>query len=245
MDLSVPAHVRADELLTRLRALANPANVAGMARYGINTAGTLGVSVTRLREVAKDLRTLRKSSPEYVHEVAAALWASGIHEAYILAGILDVPSLVTREQAESWVSDFDSWDVCDQVSGLFAQTSFAFDLVEDWTRREEEFVKRSGFVVMCHIAVHEKSVPDERIVGFLVHIERHATDSRPYVKRGVNWALRQIGKRSVRCHMAAVSSAESLLRDYPQDPNARWVAKHALRELNSPQVRQRLHLFVD
>lgn len=236
MDPSVPPETRAEELATRLRALANPANVAGMSRYGINPTGTLGVTMPRLREIARDFRIVRRAHPEHVHEVALALWESGLHEARILAGILDVPTLVTREQAERWVADIDSWDVCDQVTGLFAQTPFARDLAVAWADRRAEFVKRAGFVVMCHLAVHDKGSPDEALIAFLPVIEREAGDERPYVKKGVNWALRQIGKRSPACHAAAVTAAERILDEQADSPSARWVARDALRELRTPAV---------
>ncbi len=240
LDPSIPAETRADELLTRLRALANPTNVAGMAKFGINPAGTLGVSVARLREIDKDFKTLRRSQPDYVHDVAAALWSSGIHEARILAGIMDVPALVTREQAERWVADFDSWDVCDEVCSLFGKTVFAAELPAAWTARRAEFVKRAGFVIVCARAVHDKRAPDAEIIAYLPLVSREATDSRPYVKRGVNWALRQVGKRSALCREAAVDTAESILAAHPDSPTARWIARDALRELRSPAVERRL-----
>ncbi|WP_036923523.1 DNA alkylation repair protein [Propionicicella superfundia] len=239
MDPTVAPQTRAEELLTRLRALANPANVAGMARYGINTSGTLGVAMPRLREIARDFRTLRRSNPVHVHEVAEALWASGVHEARLLAGIMDVPTLVTREQAERWVVDFDSWDVCDQVTGLFAQTPFAADLATSWAGRRADFVKRAGFVVVCHLAVHDKQASDEAMISFLPLVEREASDARPYVKKGVNWALRQIGKRSPGCHAAAVATAERILDEQAGSPSARWIARDALRELRAAAVVER------
>lgn len=232
----------ADELLGRLRAEANPDGVAGMARYGISTAGTLGVSVRRLREVVRELRPVRRSDPALVHEVAALLWASGVHEARLLAGFLDVPALVTPEQADEWVADLDSWDVCDQLQGLFAATPFADDKAREWAGREETFVKRAGLVLMCTLAVHDKKAPDERITAFLPLVEREAADERPYVSKAVNWALRQIGKRSATCHAAAVAAAERILVVHAGSPAARRAARGALRELRSDAVRTRLGL---
>lgn len=242
MDPSVPPEDRAAELLTRLNALANPNNVAGMARYGINTERTLGVSVARLREIAKSLQPLRKSHPEVIHAVAEQLWRSGVHEARILAGIVDVPKLVSAEQAERWVVEFDSWDVCDQVTGLFAQTPFAYDLAAQWTMRTEEFVKRAGFVVVCHLAVHDKAAADADIIALLDLVERESTDERAYVKKGVNWALRQVGKRSPACHAEAVAAAERILAEHPASAASRWIARDALRELRSASVLNRLGL---
>ena len=230
----------AEEILAELRAQANADNVAGMARYGIAAEGTLGVSIPVLREIAKRVRPLRRTDPARLHDLAAALWASGIHEARILAGFVDVPALVTRGQMESWVLDFDSWDVCDQVTDLFAQTPAARDLAFEWATRDETFVKRAGFVIMCALAHKSSKLPDEELLAFLPLIEREATDDRNFVKKAVNWALRQIGKRSARLNAAAVASAERILAHDPDSPAARWVARDALRELNSDAVRTRL-----
>ena len=227
---------RAEELLGRLRALANPDNVAGMARFGISATGTLGVSMTVLRGVARELRPLRRTQPELVHEVAARLWASGVHEARILAGLVDVPALVTPEQADAWAADFDSWDVCDQVCGLFAATPFAWAKVEQWTAADPEFVKRAGFVLVCSLAVHDKAAPDQRLIDLLPLVVRESTDPRNFVKKAVNWALRQVGKRSSACHEAAVATGEEILGRHPDSASARWIARDALRELRSDAV---------
>ena len=231
----------ADEILTRLRALANAENVAGMARFGISSVGTLGVSVTTLRGIAGELRPVRRGQPEMVHDVAARLWASGVHEARILAGLLDVPALVTREQADAWVADLDSWDTCDQLQHLMAVTPFAYEAAVAWVGRDEEFVRRAGLVLVCTLAVHDKRAPDERIVALLPLVEQAAPDERPYVSKAVSWALRQVGKRSAACHGAAVATAERILAASPTRA-ARWAANDALRELRSDAVRARLGL---
>ena len=230
----------AEHLLIGLTQRANPDNVAGMARYGISPEGTLGVQIPVLRGVVRELRAVRRSRPDYVHEVAAVLWASGVHEARMLAGFLDVPELATQAQADVWVAGFDSWDVCDQVTGLFASTPFAPALVARWTASSEVFTKRAGFVLICALAVHDKESPDEAMIAYLPLIEAAAVDDRTYVKKAVNWALRQIGKRSLTCHAAAVEAAERILRDHPDSRCARWIARDALRELRSDAVRQRL-----
>lgn len=232
--------VLAAELIDRLRAQANPENTAGMARYGISSEGTLGVAMPVLRGIARELRPLRRSRPEYLHRLAAELWASGVHEARILAGLVDVPALVTPEQADAWVADLDSWDVCDQLQGLFVPTGFAYAKAEEWAGAEEIFVKRAGFVLMCALAVHDKRADDARIIGFLALVEREATDEHNYVKKAVNWALRQIGKRSLACHTAAVASAERILAAHPESKPARWIARDALRELRSEPVLRRV-----
>ena len=227
-----------EELLARLRAHAAPDSVAGMVRYGISPAGTLGVTMPLVRGIAKELKPVAKAEPDAVHALAAGLWGSGVHEARILAGLIDPPALVTPEQADAWVAQIDSWDVCDQVSALWAATSFGVEKAHEWTRAEEEFVKRSGFVVMCALTVHDKKAPDEVFLGFLADVEREASDERNFVKKAVNWALRQIGKRNANLHAAAVDVA-SRMRD-SESRAARWIASDALRELASPAVLERI-----
>ncbi|MEE9965053.1 MAG: DNA alkylation repair protein [Propionicimonas sp.] len=242
MTSNQPIPVSAEDLLARLQGLANPENVAGMARFGISAAGTLGVSVTTLRGIVKELRPWRRADPLAVHELAGRLWVSGVHEARILAGLIDIPALVTESQADAWVADLDSWDVCDQLSGLFGATDFAYAKAVQWSAAEEVFVKRSGFVLMCSLAVHDKTAPDTELIAFLPVIEQAADDDRNFVKKAVNWALRQIGKRSPQCHAAAVATAEQILASQSDSSAARWVARDALRELRSDAVQTRLGL---
>jgi len=238
----------ADELLGRLRALASPEDAAGMARFGISPVGTLGVSMGLLRGIAGELRPFRRRDPELVHDVAGRLWASGVHEARILAGLVDVPALVTREQADAWVADLDSWDTCDQLQHLIAATPFAYAAIGDWIARDETFVRRAGLVLLCTVAVHDKHAPDERLMAFLPAVEGVAHDERTYVSKAVSWALRQVGKRSAACHATAVAAAERILASTPGRPAdaggraARWAANDALRELRSDAVRARLGL---
>jgi 3-methyladenine DNA glycosylase AlkD len=224
--------------MARLRAAGDPANAAGMARYGIATGDALGVSMPALRTMAKEMRPDLKADPLAAHALALALWDSGVHEARILAGIVDPPSLVTAEQADAWVAQIDSWDVCDQLSALWEATPFAVSKAYEWSARDEEFVKRSGFVVMCALAVHDKKAPNELFLGFLEVVEREADDERNFVKKAVNWALRQIGKRNGDLHDAAVEVALRL-RDSGSRA-ARWVASDALRELTDPHVVARI-----
>jgi 3-methyladenine DNA glycosylase AlkD len=228
----------AGESIARLREHADPANVAGMARYGISSAGTLGVTMPVLRGMARELKPSSKADPQAVHGLAAALWASGVHEARILAGLIEVPALVTPEQADSWVAEIDSWDVCDGLSGLWASTSFAVEKAREWAGREEEFVKRSGFAVMVALTVHAKTMPDEVFLSFLGLVEREACDERNFVKKAVNWALRQIGKRNANLNAAAVVVASRLRESGSRA--ARWVASDALRELRSAPVLERI-----
>lgn len=219
------------EVIRRLKSLANPDNVAGMARYGINPVNTLGVSAVPLRQMAREIGK--------DHRLAAQLWASGIREARILAGLIDDPGLVTQEQMENWVAEIDSWDICDGTcSNLFDKTAFAYRKAVEWSRRREEFVKRAGFVLMAVLAVHDKKAPDKAFEKFLPIIQREAADDRNFVKKAVNWALRSIGKRNANLNKAAVATAEEIRQ--MDSRAARWIAADALRELTGEQVQQRL-----
>jgi 3-methyladenine DNA glycosylase AlkD len=176
------------ELIAELKARANPANVTGMARFGINPKGTLGVSVSEIRKLAR--RAGRN------HQVALELWDSGIHEARILATIVDEPERVTRRQMDSWVRDFDSWDVCDQAcQNLFWRTPHAWDMAAKWSRASGEFVRRAGFSLMASLATRKKDAPDERWEEAMILIVEAATDKRNYVKKAVAWARRVIEGR--------------------------------------------------
>ena len=209
-------------VLERLRAHANPANVAGMARYGISTVGTLGVPVAVLRGLGREIGKN--------HELAQELWASGIHEARILATILDEPARVTSAQMNRWARDFDSWDVCDQAcQNLFRYTPAAFRKAAEWSRARREFVRRAGFSLMAGLAVKAKTAPDSEFEAFLPLIAAGASDERNMVKKAVNWALRQIGKRNSRLRGLAIVAAEEIRAQGSK--SARWIASDALREL--------------
>ncbi|HEX5335025.1 MAG TPA: DNA alkylation repair protein, partial [Propionicimonas sp.] len=202
--------------------------------------GTLGVPMPVLRAAAGQFRPLRRSDPGLVHATAAHLWESGVHEARILAGLVDIPALVTETQVDAWVADLDSWDTCDQLQKLFVPTPFAYAKAVEWTASPEVFIKRAGFVLMATLAVHDKAAPDAAIIAFLPVVEAEATDARNFVKKAVNWTLRQIGKRSPACHAAAVDAAERILVRHDGSAAARWVARDALRELRSDAVSGRV-----
>ncbi len=215
-------------LLGRLRALADPVNVAGMARYGISSAGTLGVEMVALRGMASEVR---RSAPSERHALAGELWRSGVHEARILAALVDEPELVGDAQAERWARDLDSWDVCDQLClNLLRRTGFAWEKAAAWARREEPFVKRAGCVLMATLAVHAKEEGDERFLPFLALAEGQACDGRNFVRKAVSWAVRQIGKRSPALRRAAVATARRMGRG--ESKAARWVSRDALRDLD-------------
>jgi len=213
------------EIISCMQSKANPDNVAGMARFGISTKGTLGVNIPLLRELAMAHRRN--------HPLALELWQSGIHEARILAALVDDPQQVTEEQLEAWVVEIDSWDVCDQCcANLFARTPYVWDKAIEWSSRPEEFVKRAGFVLMARLAVQEKKAPAAQFHPFLELIRREAVDDRNFVKKAVNWALREIGKRKdVR---AAKALAEELAG--MESRSARWIGRDALREFERVPV---------
>jgi 3-methyladenine DNA glycosylase AlkD len=223
--------MKTQEIVRELKSMANPKNVEGMARFGIRSKDTLGISIYDLRPMAKRIGR--------DHRIAGELWSTGIHEARLLAGFIDEPEKVTERQMEAWASDFDSWDVVDQVcSSLFDQTEFAYAKAVEWSKREEEFVKRAGFVLMAALSVHDKDAEDGVFVKFLPIIKRESTDERNFVKKAVNWALRQIGKRDLALNAAAVKAAREIQKI--DSKSARWIAADALRELTGDKVRKRL-----
>ncbi len=225
----------AEEIIRQMRTRASAKNRAGMARFGIDTKTALGVSVTYLREIAGK----RKLYPN--HSLALALWKSNIHEARILASIVDNPAEVDEEQMEEWVSGFSSWDVCDQCCGnLFDKTPFAWSKVEEWSARDEEFIKRAGFALMAVLASHDKKAKDDDFVALLPIIERAARDERNFVKKAVNWALRGIGKRNKALNARAIGCAQRIAKNNPDSASARWIAADAIRELTGEKVRARL-----
>lgn len=210
------------KVLAELRRLANPTNVAGMARFGIVGKKLLGISMVQLRTIAK--QTGRD------HELAEELWASGVFEARILAGLVAEPARVTRLQANSWARDFECWADCDGLCiHLFRKTPFAHELAVAWSGRREELVKRAGFTMMATLAVHDKAAGDEVFRSYLGRVQEEATDERHNVKKGVNWALRQIGKRNPILNREAIRTAKRIRE--MDSRAARWIAADALREL--------------
>ena len=223
--------LEAEQVINRLKSLGDPKAVEGMARFGIKSSNSFGVSVPKLRILAR--RVGRN------HLLALRLWETGLHDARLLATMIDDPLQVKIEQMDTWVRDFDSWDVVDGSCGnLFDKTPFAVAKAKEWCKREEEFVKRAGFVMMAELAVHDKEANDKVFLDFLPLIVGGASDERNFVKKAVNWALRQIGKRNTELNKAAVSTA---LKVQKLDSGAaKWVASDALRELKSAQVLKRL-----
>src|SRR5690349_13074547 len=191
-----------NDVLDHLLSIASPENAAGMARFGINPYRTLGVSIYDLREIAKGIGTDRA--------LALQLWGSGIHEARILASYIADPHQISEAQIEQWVADFDSWDVCDQVVALFSDTPFAYPKVAEWAQRPEMFVKRAAFALIAELAAHDKHATDVQLAQFFPLIARAADDDRNFVKKAVNWALRNLGKRNRALNEQAIATARQI-----------------------------------
>lgn len=221
----------ADEIINKLKAKARPEQLRGMARYAIVGEGRLGVSVPEMRKLAKEIGK--------DHQLALDLWRSGIPEARIVAGMIGDPDKLTEQQMEDWVEDFNSWDICDQVCmNLFEKSSLAMKKIHDWSKREEEFVKRAAYALIACLAWHDKKAKDEVFIKLFPLIKYGATDERNFVKKAVNWALRNIGKRNPNLNKIAVKVAKEI---HQMDSKAaRWIASDAIRELESEGVQQRL-----
>jgi 3-methyladenine DNA glycosylase AlkD len=223
----------AGDVLEKLGASARPDQVEGMARYGMSAEGRLGISVAELRKIARDVGR--------DHEIALELWKTRIPEAQIVAAIVAEPDKLTEAQMEEWVADLNSWDVCDQVCmNLFEKTPLAWKKITDWSERDEEFVKRAGFALLACLAWHDKKATDEQFIALLPLLKRGATDERNYVKKAVNWALRNIGKRNQDLHQAALQAAREIQQI--DSRAARWIASDALRELEKETILRRLAL---
>lgn len=216
--------MRADQMIATLKLQADAQAVQSMARFGVKPALALGISIPTLRRLAKE------NGKDQA--LALALWDSGIHEARILASMVAEPQLVSPQLMDRWVNDFDSWDICDQVCGnLFDKTPFAYQKAVQWCHEEREFVRRAGFVMMAELAVHDKKASDEAFTPFFPLIKQYAWDERNFVKKAVNWALRQIGKRNKHLCAMALECAHEIQRMDSQA--AKWIAKDALRELQA------------
>ncbi|MFA5742861.1 MAG: DNA alkylation repair protein [Candidatus Paceibacterota bacterium] len=213
-----------EEIIAKLKKQADSKNAAGMAKFGISLNNTLGISMPVLRKLAKETGK--------DHQLALDLWQSGIHEARILACLIDEVGKVSKDQMDDWAKDFDSWDVCDQVCmNLFDKTKWSFNKAKQWTKSEEEFIRRSGFALMASLAVHDKKAKDEDFIAFFPYIKKQSIDERNFVRKAVNWALRQIGKRNVNLKNEAIHLAEEIKKI--DSKSAQWIANDALRELKA------------
>ena len=219
------------DVLDRLQGKAQPEQLKGMAKYGMTVEQRLGVSVPDMRKLAKEIGR--------DHKLALDLWRTGIAEARIVAALVGEPDKLTEEQMEDWVKGINSWDVCDQVCmNLFEKNQLAWKKIVDWSEREEEFVKRTAFSLIACLAWHDKKTSDEKFIELLPVIIRESTDERNFVKKAVNWALRNIGKRNLKLNKAAINTAKEIKR--LDSKAARWVASDTLRELESDAIQSRL-----
>jgi 3-methyladenine DNA glycosylase AlkD len=219
-----------EKIISILKSLSDPEAVKGMARYGINPKNNLGISIYKLRAIAKEIGKN--------HELALKLWDSGIHDARLLSCFIEEHAKVTGKQMDSWAKDFDSWDICDQAcTSLFDLTPLAWKKVFKWAERDEEFVKRGAFSLIAGLSVHDKKASDKKFEQFFPLIKKHSIDDRNYVKKAVNWALRNIGKRNLALNKQAIKLSGEILKI--DSKSARWVAKDALRELNSEKVKKK------
>lgn len=220
-----------DSILKGLRSLGDPKAVEGMARFGISTNKAFGVSTPVLRQMAREIGKN--------HDLAQGLWATGILEARGIAALIDEPSRVTERQMEQWVKEFDNWAVCDGCCmNLFDKTIFAWKKAVEWSRRKEEYEKRAAFALMAVLAVHDKKAEDKQFLSLLPIIKREAADERNFVRKAVNWALRQIGKRNLALNKKAIQVAKEIQK--MDSRSARWIAADALRELTGTAVQRRL-----
>jgi len=232
MDSSEPAPAwDASRVLDWLKRQRAPSNLDGMRRFGIDTDAAYGIPNSVLRPLARKIKR--------DHDRALALWQSGIREARLLACFTDEPKRVTPEQALAWADDSNSWEVVDHAAGLFIEARLHDALIERLVADEREFVRRAGFAMMAWGAVHLKKEPDSVMESWLPLIEAHSRDPRNFVKKAVNWALRQIGKRSLTLHAPAVALAQRLVDS--DDRTARWIGRDALRELTGQKTLDRLH----
>ncbi len=217
--------------LAELRRLGEKRNVEGMARFGIVAKNVLGVAKPKMDELARKIGRN--------HRLALELWKTGVHDARILAGMIDEPKQVTAAQMNRWVRDFDNWDVCDGTCcHLFTFAAPAWDRAVAWTKRAKEFEKRAGFALIAYLAYRDKTAKDSRYTKILPLLLREARDERNFVRKAVNWALRNIGKRNLNLNRAAIRTAEKMCT--LDSRSARWIAADALRELKSDAVQSRL-----
>lgn len=202
-----------------------------MARFGIDVSAAYGVKVPILRKIKKEIGNN--------HILALKLWETGIHEARLLASMIDDPKKVTKKQFNNWTKDFNSWDICDQVCGnLFDKTDFVCEKIFEYSKKKNEFEKRTAFALIACLAVHNKEIKDNEFEKFFKIIKRESCDERNFVKKAINWALRQIGKRNIRLNKKAILIAKQIQKI--DSKSAKWIANDAIRELTSSQIQKRL-----
>ena len=219
-------------IIKKLEELSKPEEVQGMARFGISPKKTYGLRMPVIKSIAKECG---KS-----HELAKKLWEIDTRETRIIASLVDIPKYVTTQQMDDWANEFDYWEICDQCCiNLFRKTEFAYDKVYEWTKNDKEFVKRAGFALIAVLAVHDKKKDDETFELLLELAKKESCDERNYVKKAINWTIRQIGKRNWNLNKKAILISEEI--DEINCKSAHWIAKDAIRELNS----EKIHLALD
>jgi len=227
-----PQHPRLEQALSLIRAQARPDELPGMARFGLVGAGRLGLSVPAMRRIAAELG--------HEHTLALALWQAQFPEACMVASMVAEPALFTADQMDQWVDGFVAWDICDQVcQNAFCRTVLAWDRLPHWVERKDEFGRRAAFALIAMLSVHAKAASNDLFMAVLPYMESAAKDDRNYVKKGVNWALRSVGKRNPVLHQAAIATA--LRIQAQKSRSAKWIASDALRELHSAPVLARMH----
>lgn len=219
------------KIICELTRLSDPKKIRGMKKFGISAENALGIRVENLRTLAKETGSN--------HQCALEIWDSGIHEARILASMLADPNKFTKTQMNLWVEEINSWDICDQCcNNLFRKTPFAIEHSFRWAEDEKLFIKRAGFVLMAVLSVHNKLMTNQEFEKYFPLIIKHSSDERNFVKKAINWALRQIGKRNCELHIKAIETCEILSRS--DSEIALWIGRNAMRELNSEKVRRNL-----
>jgi 3-methyladenine DNA glycosylase AlkD len=222
--------MNADEVLEALRDVADPTRLAGMATVGIDVDHALGVSVPNIRRIAK------RAGPD--QGLARDLWATGVHEARMVAALVADPAALTLREMSSWAGGLDSWDVCDMLASTVAVTPLADRAIARWSTARHGFTKRCAFSTMATVAVHGEGRPDDDFLAWLPVIRAASNDDRNEVRKAVNWALRQIGKRNLALHAAAIAEAEAIAATGTR--SGRWIASDALRELRDPATIARI-----
>lgn len=219
-----------EEIVACLQSLRNEANIAGMARFGIDTTTALGITTPQMQAFARQVKR--------DHRRALALWDTGLRDARMLAILTADPKALSANEVRAWAGDFNSWEIVDTAADLFTDTPYWRDLVTEFAADEREYVRRTAFAMIAGATVHNKDEPDQALLAYLPLLEKHATDPRNFVRKAVNWALRNIGKRNRTCHAPALALAEKLAAS--ADKTARWIGKDALRELKSEKILKRL-----
>ncbi len=223
--------MNSSQIIKKLKSLSNPKNVAGMARFGINPEKALGINIPVLRKMAKEIGKN--------HNLALQLWDSDLHEVRILATMIDEPEKVSPKQMDRWVLGFNSWDLCDQCCmNLFDKLPIAWEKAAKWAKEEREFTRRAGFALMSCLAWHDKQAKDKDFLKFFPLVKKYSIDERNFVRKAVNWALRQIGKRNKNLNKEAIKMAQKILKI--ENKTAKWIASDTIRELTSPSIQKRL-----